>query len=89
LSAPQLVNEDIQYLVADYLAEITMVILARARMANPDAGHVDEFVSHVWRPLMKKILAKGIKIVTNAGGLFLLLLGFAVCASLLTSARGA
>ena len=44
-----------------------MVILARARASNPDAGYVDEFVSLVWKPLMKKIMSKGIRVVTNAG----------------------
>jgi hypothetical protein len=55
LSAQQLVDH-VDYLVADYLAEITMVILARARAANSDGGYVDEFVSIVWKPLMKQIL---------------------------------
>ena len=119
LSAPQLVDANVDYLIADYLAgfvvgvcvvfdllgkrfslllrartnfhsifsvplliipslcvvhllisrcaEVTMVILARARAANPDAGYVDEFVSLVWKPLMKKIIEKKMKVVTNAG----------------------
>jgi hypothetical protein len=71
LSARQLVecDERVDYLVADYLAEVTMVILARKQMSDPDGGFIDQFVSVVWKPLMKKIIEKKIKVITNAGGL--------------------
>jgi hypothetical protein len=36
-----------------------------------EGGYVAEFVSDVWIPLMKEIMSKGIKIVTNAGGALL------------------
>lgn len=34
-----------------------------------EGGYVREFVDVVWKPLMKQILKKNIKIVTNAGGM--------------------
>jgi hypothetical protein len=34
-----------------------------------EGGYVAEFVSDVWKPLMKEIITKKIKIVTNAGGM--------------------
>lgn len=34
-------------------------------------GFVNEFVDFVWKPLMKEIIEKKIKIITNAGGKFL------------------
>ena len=72
LSARQLVESEaprIDYLVADYLAEITMVILARKQAADAADGFVGEFVSAVWKPLMSAIVARRIRVVTNAGGL--------------------
>jgi hypothetical protein len=71
LSARQLVESDaprIDYLVGDYLAEITMVILARKQASGSD-GFVNEFVSAVWKPLMARISERRIRVVTNAGGL--------------------
>jgi hypothetical protein len=59
LAARQLVESDaprIDYLVGDYLAEITMVILARKQAADAaDGGYVGEFVAAVWKPLMARI----------------------------------
>ncbi|KAL7747876.1 hypothetical protein RI367_006811 [Sorochytrium milnesiophthora] len=66
------------YVVADYLAEVTMGILAQQRLrqrtaagssAPSSGGFVGEFVTYVWKSLMHDILRRGIKIVTNAGGL--------------------
>ena len=58
----------IQYITYDYLAELTLAIMAGMRMKNPDHGYALDFIE-----LMKKALpvakAKGIKIVANAGGL--------------------
>jgi hypothetical protein len=64
----QLVNSgEIDYLVLDYLAEITMSLLARARAKDPNAGYATDFPA-VLASLAPKIKAEGIKVVTNAGG---------------------
>jgi Acyclic terpene utilisation family protein AtuA len=59
---------DVQYLVSDYLSEITMALLARARAKNPEAGFVPDAV-RVLAPRLADIRERGIKIVTNAGAL--------------------
>jgi hypothetical protein len=58
----------IDYLVLDYLAEITMSILARMKAKKPDLGYATDFVGLVMAPLGKEIAEKRIKVVTNAGG---------------------
>jgi hypothetical protein len=59
---------EVDYLVSDYLSEITMALLARARAKNPEAGFVPDAL-RVLRPRLAEIHERGIKIVTNAGAL--------------------
>ncbi len=69
LDAPvrQVERGPIDYLVMDYLAEVTMSIMQKQRARDPEAGFARDFV-----PLMERILPqcveRGIRIVTNAGG---------------------
>jgi len=65
----QLIEQgQLDYLMLDYLAEVTMSILARLRAKNPQAGYVPDVITHVVRPFAKQIAAQGIKLVVNAGG---------------------
>jgi hypothetical protein len=69
LSARQLVEKgDIDYLVFDYLAEVTMAILSRAKAKDERLGYAVDFVTVAMRDVLSDCAAKGIKIVANAGG---------------------
>jgi hypothetical protein len=66
--AAQLVlHGNIDYLVFDFLAEITMSLLARARAKSPDAGYAPDFVRTI-AALAGELKSRGIKVVSNAGG---------------------
>jgi hypothetical protein len=68
LGAVQLVERGgIDVLVLDYLAEITMSILARMRARRPDAGYATDFVDAI-AALAPELAARRIKVVANAGG---------------------
>ncbi len=58
----------IDVLTGDWLAELTMLILARTRMKRPGGGYARTFVAQM-EQVMGTCLDKGIKVVSNAGGL--------------------
>src|SRR3954469_6800313 len=58
----------IDYLTGDWLAELTMYILSRNAAKTPAAGYARTFVTQM-EQVMGTCLDRGIKVVTNAGGL--------------------
>src|SRR5262249_22903306 len=58
----------LDYLTLDYLAEITMSILQKLRARDPRAGYAHDFVAFVKRGA-REIIERGVKVVTNAGGI--------------------
>ncbi|MCP4110008.1 MAG: DUF1446 domain-containing protein [Desulfobacteraceae bacterium] len=58
----------VHVLTGDYLAELTMAILFKIRLKNPDAGYVSSFLKQM-EQIMGECMDKGIRVVSNAGGL--------------------
>ncbi len=69
LAVPQLLGAPaLDYLVFDYLAEVTMSILAAQRMKDAAAGYALDFVQITMREALPALRARGIRVVANAGG---------------------
>jgi hypothetical protein len=64
---PQLLREPVDYLMMDYLAEVSMSLLARARMKDPEAGFPPDFITYLSDNL-EALEQRRVKVVTNAGG---------------------
>ena len=59
---------DIDVLSGDWLAELTMLILAKQQAKHPDRGYAATFVDQM-RELLPECVRRGIRVVSNAGGL--------------------
>ncbi|QGN46434.1 acyclic terpene utilization AtuA family protein [Micromonospora sp. WMMC415] len=59
---------ELDVLTGDYLAELTMLILGRDRMRDPDLGYAKTFLRQL-EGTLGTALDRGVRIVTNAGGL--------------------
>ena len=62
-------NADIQYLACDYLAELTLSIMAKQQLKDPSKGYAPDFVTRLLKPAGKTAWERNIKILTNAGGM--------------------
>ena len=69
LDAPieQVRSGPIDYLMMDYLAEVTMSILQKQKSRDPSQGYARDFVP-LMEELFPDLLEKDVRVVTNAGG---------------------
>src|SRR6267142_1073180 len=69
LDAPrrQVEGGDIDYLMLDYLAEVTMSILQKQKERDPTMGYARDFVGAV-ESVLPAVVERGVKIIANAGG---------------------
>jgi hypothetical protein len=69
LTAPidQVRGGQIDYLMLDYLAEVTMSIVQKQKQRDPKAGYARDFVS-LLREILPDCVEKNIKVLSNAGG---------------------
>src|SRR5688572_33501387 len=69
LEAPRRLVEGgpIDYLMLDYLAEVTMSILQKQRERDPSMGYARDFVGAI-DSVLPAITERGVRVVANAGG---------------------
>ena len=63
-----LTKGNVDYLVYDYLAEVTMSLLANAKSKSEQLGYATDFVQQILKPNLQQIAEGGVKVVANAGG---------------------
>ncbi len=63
----QVTGGDLDFITIDYLAEITMSIMNKQMRRNPETGFARDFLNHL-SPVFETVMEKGIRIITNAGG---------------------
>jgi len=69
LEAPyrQLVGGPVDYLMLDYLAEVTMSIMQKQKSRNPSLGYAKDFIPLMER-MLPELVKRKVKVTTNAGG---------------------
>lgn len=67
MAVPQLLGAGVDYLMMDFLAEVTMSLLAKARLKDPAAGFPPDVIAYL-KPHLATIARQGVKVVTNGGG---------------------
>src|SRR5215510_6667568 len=69
LDAPvrQVEGGPIDYLMLDYLAEVTMSIMQKQRSRDPSAGFAKDFVP-LMRQILPRCIERSIRVTANAGG---------------------
>jgi hypothetical protein len=63
----QVAGGKIDYLVMDYLAEVTMAILQKQKAKRPETGYAADFLAQM-RDVLVPCMEQGVTIITNAGG---------------------
>ncbi len=63
----QVTKGPIDYLMMDFLAEVTMSILQKQKLRNPDHGYALDLPNQI-RKILPHVMKKGIRIITNGGG---------------------
>jgi len=68
LEAPyrQVTGGPIDYLMMDYLAEVTMSILQKQKTRDPKLGYATDFVTQMER-ILPTVVERGINVTANAG----------------------
>ncbi|VAX22413.1 3-hydroxy-3isohexenylglutaryl-CoA:acetate lyase, partial [hydrothermal vent metagenome] len=64
----QLEGGELDYITMDFLAEITMSILRKQQLRNPELGYVTDFVDQI-EESAELIKERNVKVITNAGGI--------------------
>ncbi|KAK2542833.1 hypothetical protein Q9966_003455 [Columba livia] len=69
-AVPQLLyGGKLDFLVFDYLSEVTMSLLTAAKAQSPVLGYTPDFVSAAMAPYINDIHRKGVRVISNAGGI--------------------
>jgi hypothetical protein len=69
-AAPQLLADSrLDFLSFDYLAEVTLSLLARARAKDPAAGYATDFVTGAMASILPSLARRRVRVLSNAGGM--------------------
>jgi methylmalonyl-CoA mutase cobalamin-binding subunit len=59
---------EVDVITGDYLSELTMLILWKAKQKDPESGYARTFLTQ-FKQVVTECAARGVKVITNAGGL--------------------